>query len=343
MFYDIICYQKSSTFINTRGALGMGKTLFIQIPCFNEEETLPITLGDLPRTLPGISKIEWLVIDDGSTDRTSQIAKECGVNHVIRHLRNQGLARAFLTGIEACIELGADVIVNTDADNQYCAQDIPRLIAPILNGEADYVIGSRPIESISTFSQTKKILQNLGSWLIRRVSNTPIKDTTSGFRALSRNAAQEMHVFNDYTYTLETIIQAGQKGMAIKDVSIRVNKTLRPSRLIKNIPDYLQKSIFTIIRIFMTYQPFIFFVMPGGFIFFMGILLGIRFLYYYLNSTGSGHIQSLILMTIMISMGGFLMITGLIADLISVNRKLLERIDLQIQRIKENQMDNKNE
>jgi glycosyltransferase involved in cell wall biosynthesis len=314
----------------------MDRTLFIQIPCFNEEETLPITLAELPRELPGISKIKWLVIDDGSTDRTSEVAKQCGADHVIRHLRNAGLARAFMTGLEACIALGADIIVNTDADNQYFAQDIPKLIAPILTGQADFVIGSRPIESIPSFSPIKKVLQNLGSWLIRRVSKTKIKDTTSGFRALSRNAAMEMHVFNDYTYTLETIIQAGQKGMAIMDVPIKVNRQLRPSRLIKNIPDYLEKSTFTIIRIFMTYQPFTFFLIPGMLFILLALLVGIRFLFfYYFTSGGSGHIQSLILLAVLISLGGFLLIIGLIADLISVNRKLLERTDLQIQRIKE--------
>jgi glycosyltransferase involved in cell wall biosynthesis len=313
----------------------MEQTLFIQIPCFNEEETLPITLADLPRELPGISKIEWLVIDDGSTDRTSQVAKECGVDHVVRHLRNLGLARAFMTGLETSIALGADIIVNTDADNQYCSQDIPKLIQPILSGQADFVIGSRPIEAIPSFSPIKKVLQNMGSWLIRRVSKTKIRDTTSGFRALSRNAAMEMHVFNEYTYTLETIIQAGQKGMAVVDVPINVNKQLRPSKLIKSIPDYLQKSSLTILRIFMTYQPFTFFVLPGMLFFGSGVLVGLRFLYYYFTSTGSGHVQSLILMVILIIVGGFLIIVGLIADLISVNRKLLERVEWRIQVLSE--------
>jgi glycosyltransferase involved in cell wall biosynthesis len=313
--------------------------VIIQIPCFNEEETLPITLAELPHELPGISEIEWLVIDDGSTDRTSQAAKESGVNHVVRHLRNQGLARAFITGLETCISLGADIIINTDADNQYCSLDIPKLIAPIISGQADVVIGSRPIESISSFSPVKKALQNLGSWLVQRVSKTQIRDTTSGFRAFSRKAAMEMHVFNEYTYTLETIIQAGQKGMAILDVPIRINKPLRPSRLIRNIPDYMQKSFLTILRIFMTYQPFSFFILPGLLSLLIGILVGFRFIYFYITSGGNGHIQSLIFMAVFISLGGFLVITGLIADLISVNRKLLERIDLQIQRIKETLME----
>jgi len=310
--------------------------LIIQIPCYNEEGTLPVALADLPRNLAGVSEVKWLIIDDGSKDHTAQVAIEHGVDYVVRHLRNLGLARTFMTGLNACIELGADIIVNTDADNQYCAADIPRLIQPILSGEADIVVGSRPINTISHFSPTKKALQNLGSWLVRRVSKTQIRDTTSGFRAFSRTAAMQMHVFNEYTYTLETIIQAGQKGMAIVDVPIKTNQPLRPSRLIKSIPDYFQKSALTIIRIFMTYQPFTFFVVPGLFFLTCGILIGLRFVYFfYFTSAGSGHVQSLILAAILISLGTVLGITGLIADLISVNRKLLGRIDFQIQRIRE--------
>ena len=307
--------------------------VIIQIPCFNEEQDLPVTLSELPRELPGIAKVEWLVIDDGSADKTAEVAKEHGVDYVVRHTRNLGLARAFMTGLDACISLGADIIVNTDADNQYVAADIPKLIAPVLSGEADIVIGSRPISSIPHFSPVKKALQILGSWLVRRASNTQIRDTTSGFRALSRSAAMEMHVFNEYTYTLETIIQAGQNGMAITDVPIRVNEILRPSKLIKSVPDYLQKSVFTILRIFMTYQSFTFFFIPGIISFFLGILVGLRFLYYYFNSAGNGHVQSLIFMAILLGLGGLLMIIGLIADLISVNRKLLERIDWRLQKV----------
>lgn len=307
--------------------------VIIQIPCYNEAETLPVTLAELPREIPGVSKVEWLVIDDGSLDNTAELAKNLGVDYVVRHTRNLGLARAFMTGLDACVSLGADIVVNTDADNQYVAADIPRLIAPIISGEADIVIGSRPIDLITHFSPGKKFLQYLGSWLVRRVSNTRIRDTTSGFRALSRSAAMEMHVFSEYTYTLETIIQAGQKGMAIIDVPIRVNQILRPSRLIKNVPDYLRKSIFTIMRITMTYQPFTFFFIPGALSFSLGALVGIRYLYFYFTSGGSGHVQSLILVAILLSLGGLLAIIGLIADLISVNRKLLERIDWRLQKI----------
>lgn len=310
--------------------------LIIQIPCYNEEKTLSITLTDLPRELDDVSEVKWLVVDDGSSDRTVQVARDHGVDYIVRHLRNLGLARSFMTGLDACVELGADIIVNTDADNQYCASDIAKLIHPILSGEADIVIGSRPIDTITHFSPAKKLLQNIGSWFVRRVSNTKIRDTTSGFRAFSRTAAMQMHVFNEYTYTLETIIQAGQKGIAIVDVPIRTNEQLRPSRLIKSIPDYLRKSGLTIVRIFMTYQPFIFFLAPGGIFFLLGTSIGLRFLYlFYFTAGGSGHIQSLILTAILLSLGTFLVITGLIADLISVNRKLLERIDFKVQQMKE--------
>ncbi len=304
--------------------------LIIQIPCYNEEQSLPITLQALPRELPGCSSVEWLVIDDGSSDRTAQVARENGAHHVVRHLRNLGLARAFMTGVESSLSLGADIILNTDADNQYVAADIPRLIAPILAGEADMVIGSRPIASIAHFSWIKKVLQKFGSWMVRYFSRTSIQDTTSGFRAFSRAAASQLHVFNEYTYTLETIIQAGQKGMAIVGVPVRVNAPMRPSRLIPSIPVYLIRSIITILRIFMVYQPFVFFVVPGVFSFLAGALIGVRFLYFYLTAAGSGHVQSLILAAVLLLLGVFLGVTGLLADLISVNRKLLERLESQL-------------
>ena len=310
--------------------------LIIQIPCYKEEQTLAFTLRELPRELPGISKIEWLIIDDGSKDRTVEVAKENGVDHIVRHLRNQGLARGFMTGLNACIELGADIIVNTDADNQYFAGDIQKLIQPILDGKAEIVVGIRPIAEIEHFSPVKKLLQKIGSSFVRVVSRTDVMDAPSGFRAISRDAAMKMHVFNEYTYTLETIIQAGQKGMAITSVPIRTNAFLRPSRLIHSIPAYLRKSVLTILRIFMTYQPFSFFLTPGIISFGLGFFLGIRFLYFYLFAgTGTGHIQSLILAALLMTMGGFLAVTGLIADLISVNRKLLEDIDYRVKIVTE--------
>ncbi len=309
--------------------------LIIQIPCYNEEEALPVTLSYLPRELDGISKIERLVIDDGSTDDTVDVAKSHGVDHIIRHTKNLGLARAFSTGLDKCIELGADIIVNTDADNQYCADDIQRLVEPILSGKAEIVIGTRSISDIKHFSTIKKILQRIGSWVVRLASNTDIPDAPSGFRAISRNAAMQLNVFNKYTYTLETIIQAGQKGITIVSVPVRTNKELRPSRLFKSIPGYISRSIMIIIRIFMTYKPFKFFAIPGVVSFVLGFLIGLRFLYFYFTSGGSGHIQSIVLAALLLGIGFFLTVVGLLADLVSVNRKLLEKLDWQIQRIEE--------
>lgn len=304
--------------------------LIIQIPCYNEAKTLAITLADLPRQVPGFDMVEWLIIDDGSTDDTVRVARENGVDHVVRHTRNQGLARGFMTGITACLRLGADVIVNTDADNQYNADDIPALTAPVLAGQADIVIGARPIETIEHFSPIKKMLQKLGSWVVRVASKTDIPDAPSGFRAIRRECAMQINVFNEYTYTLETIIQAGQKGMAITSVPIRVNGDLRPSRLVKSIPSYIKRSIITIIRIFVIYRPFRFLGTLGSVFFAMGFLIGIRFLWYYLQGTGMGHVQSLILASILLGMGFQSFLIAFIADLQSANRKLLEEIKFQL-------------
>jgi glycosyltransferase involved in cell wall biosynthesis len=310
--------------------------LIIQIPCFNEENSLPVTLKELPRELPGIDKIEWLIIDDGSTDRTVEVARSLGVDHVVRLIRHQGLAKGFMAGIQACVENGADIIVNTDADNQYYSGDIIKLVQPILDGKAEIVIGERPITDIKHFSPLKKLFQRWGSWMVRKVSQTDIPDAPSGFRAISREAAMRTHVFSEYTYTIETIIQAGQRGMAIISVPIRTNDFLRKSRLIHSIPAYLARSFNTILRIFMTYKPLSFFVIPGGGAFLIGTILGIRFLYFYLiTGTSSGHIQSLILVAVLLILGVFLIIVGLIADLISVNRKLLENVEYRIQRLDE--------
>jgi glycosyltransferase involved in cell wall biosynthesis len=306
------------------------KTLFIQIPCFNEAETLSIALAALPRKVKGFDSVKWLVINDGSTDRTVVVAQENGVDYIVNHVRNQGLARAFMTGIEACVQLGADVIVNTDADNQYDAEDIPLLIDPILKGQAEIVIGTRPIDKVEHFSPIKKFLQKFGSWVVRIASKTDIADTTSGFRAFSREAAKQMVVFTDYTYTLETIIQAGQKNMAIISVPIRVNPFLRPSRLIKNIFSYINRSIVTIFRIFIIYQPFKFFATISLILFSLGILIGIRFLYFYSVGLGTGHIQSLILSSILLLMGFQSFLIAFIADLLAANRKLLENIRYKI-------------
>ena len=307
----------------------------IQIPCYNEEKALPITLDALPRSLPGVDEVEWLIIDDGSTDRTVEVALAHGVDHIVSFTNNQGLARAFMAGLEASLRAGADIIVNTDADNQYCADDIPKLIEPILSGKADIVVGSRPIAEIEHFSPIKKILQKLGSWVVRVASKTNIPDAPSGFRAISRDAAMRLNVFNEYTYTLETIIQSGQKGMAITSVPIRTNKDLRSSRLVKSISSYISQSILTIIRIFMTYRPLRFFAIPGIISFSLGMLISLRFLYFYLTGNGSGHIQSIVLAALLLGTGFFLCVVGLIADLIAVNRKLMEKLDWRVQQVEE--------
>lgn len=310
--------------------------LIIQIPCYNEEETLGITLAALPRALPGIDTVEWLVIDDGSSDRTVEVAKSHGVDHIVRLSHHQGLARAFEAGLQACLKAGADIIVNTDADNQYNADDIPALIAPLLEGKADIVVGARPISKIQHFSFMKKCLQKMGSWIVRQASRTNILDTTSGFRAISRDAAKRLHVFNSYTYTLETIIQAGQKGMTIASVLIRTNDPLRPSRLFHSTPAYLQWQVLTIIRIFMTYKPFRFFAAPGIIAFLGGFFIGLRFMYLFVMLGGyPGKVQSLILAALLMGMGFFLVVIGLLAELISVNRNLLERLDWRLQKIEE--------
>jgi glycosyltransferase involved in cell wall biosynthesis len=304
--------------------------LIIQIPCYNEAEWLPETLRQLPRDLPGVSEIQWLVIDDGSSDQTSEVARAHGVDHVVRHARNQGLARAFATGLDECVRLGADIIVNTDADNQYSARDIPKLIEPILRGDADLVVGARPIASIRHFSLAKRILQKIGSYVVRLASGTTIPDAPSGFRAMSRRTAMRLHVLSAHTYTLETIIQAGRQGLTVVSVPIRVNEFVRPSRLISSTLGYVGRSAMTILRIFLTYRPLLFFAAPGLVSLAAGTVLGARFLVFYFGGQGDGHVQSLILAAILLVSGGLLIVLGLLADLISVNRRLLERMDLHI-------------
>lgn len=310
--------------------------LIIQIPCYNEAQTLGITLSALPRKVEGFDSVEWLIIDDGSLDQTSEVAKLNGADHVVRHVRNKGLASSFMTGLETCFQLGADVIVNTDADNQYNADDIPLLTKPILNFEADLVIGARPINKIGHFSPVKKLLQHIGSWAVRMASGTNIPDAPSGFRAMSRSAAQQMMVFNNYTYTLETIIQAGLRNMTVISVPIRVNEDLRPSRLIKSLPAYLKQSIITIIRIFVIYKPFAFFGGIGLLLLTSGFLIGLRFLWNYLDGMGQGHIQSLILASVLLGMGFQLLLIAFVVDLLAANRKLLEDIRYKTARFMDN-------
>lgn len=301
-------------------------TLIIQIPCYNEEESLGKTLDQLPRRLPGVDRIEVLIVNDGSTDQTEEVAQTKGVDYIVTHPKNRGLAHAFIAGLDACLARGADIIVNFDADNQYCAEDIGTLIQPILKGRAEMVIGARPIDKIDGFSLMKKALQKLGSWIVRLVSGTDIPDAPSGFRAFSREAAMQMRVYNKYTYTLETIIQAGQRGIGITWVPVRTNPVVRPSRLIRNIPSYLYHSAATIIRIFVVYRPFRFFFSVGMFLLLAGTCIGARFLWYYLEGSGQGHIQSLILASILIGIGFQTIMVAFMADLLSVNRRLCEDI-----------------
>lgn len=302
--------------------------LIIQIPCYNEEATLHVAYNDLPKKIEGIDEIETLIINDGSSDRTVEVAKELGVNYIVNFKRNKGLAYGFMAGIDACLHLGADIIVNTDADNQYNGADIPKLIQPILDGVADEVIGERPIDQTEHFSKKKKMFQHLGSWVVRKASHTDIPDAPSGFRAFSREAALRINVTNMYTYTLETIIQAGRNRIAITSVPIRTNGELRKSRLFKSMSAYMKRSAGVIIRSFMMYRPLRFFGWIAALFFIAGLALGIRFLIV----GGSGHIQSLILAAVLMMMGGQTFVMGLQADLIAANRKLLEDIQYRVRR-----------
>ena len=306
--------------------------LIIQIPCYNEEQTLATTLTDLPKSIDGIDEIQILIIDDGSSDRTVEVAKECGVENFVKHETNLGLAKAFVSGLSRALELGADIIVNTDADNQYCGQDVEKLVKPILENRADIVIGARPVQSVKDFSPVKKILQKLGSFVMRLISSTEIADAPSGFRAFSKEAALQLNVFDNYTYTLETIIQAKAKGFNIISVPIRVNPELRKSKLVRNIFDYIRRSIFTMIRMFIVYRPFRFFAIIGSLFLIAGFLLSSRFLYFYFNHQGSGHIQSLILAAVLLLTGVQVCLLAVFAELQSINRKLLEDIQTRLKK-----------
>jgi glycosyltransferase involved in cell wall biosynthesis len=309
--------------------------LIIQMPCYNEEGTLAIALAALPRQVPGIDKVEWLIINDGSSDRTIEVAKANGVDHVVDLGYHHGLARGFMAGLDACLRNGADIIVNTDADNQYCADDIPKLVEPILKGEAAIVVGARPITEIEHFSPLKKMLQKMGSWVVRAASGTRIADAPSGFRAISRNAAMQLNVFSQYTYTLETIIQAGQKNLRIVSVPIRTNGFLRPSRLMKSMRSYIQRSIFTIVRIFITYKPLRFFTWLGAVPFSIGAALALRWIYLfeYGNDPSRARVPSLLLAATLVLIGVQLWIFGIVADVIATKRKLLEDIQLRTKRL----------
>jgi glycosyltransferase involved in cell wall biosynthesis len=299
-------------------------TLIIQIPCLDEALTLPGTLADLPRQIPGIDVIEVLVIDDGSTDDTVRVAREHGVDHIVSLGRRKGLASAFTAGIDACLRLGADFIVNTDGDNQYCGADVETLVGPLVRGEAEIVIGDRNVQALDYMSPTRKLLQRLGSWVVRQVSNTRVPDTTSGFRAYTREAALRMTIVSEFSYTLESIIQAGKRRMAIAHVPVRTNHCTRPSRLFKNVGQYLKHSGTTIVRIYTMYEPLKVFTTIGLVALLAGLATSGRFLYFYMTGAGGGHVQSLLLAAVLLIIGFQVMLMGLLADVISANRKLLE-------------------
>jgi glycosyltransferase involved in cell wall biosynthesis len=307
--------------------------LIIQIPCFNEAEALPVTMAALPRRIAGCDEVEWLVVDDGSSDGTADVARRLGADHVICHATNRGLAAAFMTGLEAATANGADIIVNTDADNQYDARDIATIVEPIVDGRAELVIGARPIGLIEHFSWTKRKLQALGSLAVRLASRTRVADAPSGFRAMTRDVALRLNVFNSYTYTLETIIQAGRSNIRVLSVPVRTNPDLRPSRLVKSASNYVVRSVATIVRIFATYKPMLFFWLIGGVFSIAGLIAGIRFLVYLSMGDGSGHVQSVIFSGTCMILAFLLFVLGFLADLMATNRRLIERIEWRIRRI----------
>lgn len=307
--------------------------LIIQIPCFNEAETLEIALNDLPKKIDGIDEIEYLIINDGSKDATVDVAKNWGVNHIVSFKRNKGLAHGFMAGIDACLRNGADIIVNTDADNQYVAEDIEKLVRPIINGESDIVIGERPIDSTEHFSPLKKKLQHFGSFIVRKASASDIPDAPSGFRAFSRDAAMRLNVTNEYTYTLETIVQAGRNKIAQTSVPIRTNGELRPSRLFNSMMGYVKKSMLTILRAYLMYSPLKTFSIISVFPLLAGLAIDVRYLVFMFMGKGAGHIQSLILGSTFVMVGVLIFIIGLLADLISKNRKILEDIQYHVRKI----------
>ena len=307
--------------------------LIIQIPCYNEAETLEVALNDLPKNIDGVDVIEYLIINDGSTDDTVNVAKNWGVNYVVNFRNNKGLARGFMAGLDACLRNGADIIVNTDADNQYCGEDIEKLIQPILRGEAGMVVGERPIDDTEHFSPLKKQLQHLGSWVVRKASKTDIPDAPSGFRAYSRHTAMRLNVINEYTYTLETIVQAGRQKMAVTSVPIRTNAELRPSRLFSSMFGYVKKSMLTIGRALMMYKPLYCFTCIASLFGIVGVALGLRFLVYLCMGAGTGHIQSLILASMLIIIAVLFGVIGLLGDVISANRKLLEEIQFELRKM----------
>ncbi len=307
--------------------------LIIQIPCFNEADTLEVTLNDLPKHIDGIDEIEYLIIDDGSHDNTAEVAKKWGVNYVVRFRRNKGLAKGFMAGLDACLKNGADIIVNTDADNQYCGADIETLVRPILEKRAHIVIGERPIDDTEHFSPLKKKLQHFGSWVVRKASKTTIPDAPSGFRAYSREAAMRINVINDYTYTLETIVQSGREKMAVISVPIHTNPELRESRLFHSMWGYIKKSMLTIVRTYLMYRPLYFFFMLGSILALVGVGFFVRYFVFFCSGEGGGHLQSLILASTMLIVGFQTIVVGLLGDVISANRKILQDVQYHVRKM----------
>lgn len=307
--------------------------LIIQIPCFNEAETLEVTLNDLPKHIDGIDEIEYLIIDDGSHDNTAEVAKKWGVHYFVRFRRNKGLAKGFMAGLDACLKNGADIIVNTDADNQYCGADIETLVRPILDKKAHIVIGERPIDDTEHFTPLKKKLQHFGSWVVRKASKTTIPDAPSGFRAYSREAAMRINVINDYTYTLETIVQSGREKMAVMSVPIRTNPELRESRLFHSMWGYIKKSMLTIVRTYLMYRPLYFFFMLGSILALVGVGFFVRYFVFFCSGEGGGHLQSLILASTLLIVGFQTIVVGLLGDVISANRKILQDVQYHVRKM----------
>ena len=307
--------------------------LIIQIPCFNDAETLEVTLNDLPKHIDGIDEIEYLIIDDGSHDNTAEVAKKWGVHYVVRFRRNKGLAKGFMAGLDACLKNGADIIVNTDADNQYCGADIETLVRPILDKKAHIVIGERPIDDTEHFTPLKKKLQHFGSWVVRKASKTTIPDAPSGFRAYSREAAMRINVINDYTYTLETIVQSGREKMAVMSVPIRTNPELRESRLFHSMWGYIKKSMLTIVRTYLMYRPLYFFFMLGSILALVGVGFFVRYFVFFCSGEGGGHLQSLILASTLLIVGFQTIVVGLLGDVISANRKILQDVQYHVRKM----------
>ena len=313
--------------------------LIVQIPCLNEEHTLPQTLADIPRQIDGIDVVEVLIIDDGSSDRTVEVARELGVEHIVRNKKNIGLARTFRKGLDACLKLGADIIVNTDGDNQYAGWDIPKLVRPIVEGRADIVIGDRKTGRIGHFSGPKKLLQRAGSFVVRNLSGVDVPDAVSGFRAISREAALRLNIVSPFSYTTEMLIQAGKKHMAVHSVSVETNAKTRESRLFKSIPKFIERQVTTMVRMYAMYQPLRVFFLIGLTLSMIGALPILRFLYYYIFSGGTGHVQSLVLGGAFMLMGFVAFLVGLIADLINFNRQLLEMTLERVRRLELEMLD----